>query len=62
LESYMLMEAVKTRVVSCSREVSGGSGLICIRERLVTSNAGRFYDVCRILQLSAAFLDSEIQA
>jgi len=47
----MLMEAMKTRVVACSREVSVGSGVICIRERLVTTNAGRFYGVCRILQL-----------
>jgi hypothetical protein len=47
----MLVEAMKTRVVPCPREFSEGSGVICIRERLVTANAGRFYGVCRIIQL-----------
>jgi hypothetical protein len=47
----MLTEATKTRVVPCSRAVSEGGGVICVRDRLVTVNAGRFYGVCRILLL-----------
>jgi len=40
LEGYMHMEATKTRVVPCLREVNEGGGVICVRDRLVTVNAG----------------------
>ena len=47
----MLIEATKACVVPCSREVSDGGGVICVRDRLVTFNGARFYGVCRILRL-----------
>jgi hypothetical protein len=31
----MLMEATKTRVVPCLREVSEGGGVLCVRDRLL---------------------------
>ena len=31
----MLMETKKTRVIPCSREVSEGGGVICVRDRLL---------------------------
>lgn len=36
----MLVEATKTRVVPCSREVSEVGGVICVRDRRVTVKAG----------------------
>jgi hypothetical protein len=36
----MRTEATKTRVVPCLRKVSEGGGVICVRDRLVTVNAG----------------------
>jgi len=47
----MLMEATKTRVVPCSREVSEVRGAICVRDRRVTFNTGQFYGVCRIVRI-----------
>jgi len=48
----MLVEATKTRVFSCSREVSEVGGVMWVRNRRVTVNAGQFCGVCRNLRLN----------